>query len=182
MNYEQEWSIIQRMRDSKGRFIKGYKPIWSEDSRRKVSESLKGVNTWSRGRKLTEEHKRKVRQNASRYWLGKKRPEMTGSNHPQWKTIKKSPFFRAIRETFKYKEWRKAIKKRDNRTCVLCGATRVYIEVDHHPISFAEIIRESNIATFEQALSCEKLWDTKNGRTLCLECHKQTPTFGKRLS
>ena len=63
------------MRNSKGQFIKGYKPIWSEVSRKKVSETCKkrGIGKWMTGRKPTEATREKLSQNSARYWLGKKR-------------------------------------------------------------------------------------------------------------
>jgi len=33
----------------------------SEDTKRKISESMKGKNTWSKGRQLSEEHKSKLK-------------------------------------------------------------------------------------------------------------------------
>lgn len=30
----------------------------------------------------------------------------------------------------------------------------------------------------EYDLFCEELWDLNNGRTLCIDCHKKTETWG----
>jgi 5-methylcytosine-specific restriction endonuclease McrA len=172
-----EYSLL--MRDAKGRFIKGYKPVWSDESRRKVSESTKGLNTWSKGRKLTEEHKLKVRQNSARYWLGKKRPSMTGMKNHNWKLVKKSPLYQAVRESTKYKLWRLDILKRDNFICVLCGDNKK-LEADHYPKRFIDIFNESNVKTFDEAMEHENLWKLSHARTLCRKCHRETPTWGKR--
>lgn len=63
------------MRNSKGQFIKGHKPIWLKASRIKVSETCKkrGIGKWMLGRKPTEATREKLRKNNARYWLGKKR-------------------------------------------------------------------------------------------------------------
>ena len=52
------------------------------------------------------------------------------------------------------------------------------LEADHIK-RFADIIRENNILSMEEARNCPELWDTKNGRTLCKTCHKNTPTYEK---
>lgn len=36
----------------------------------------------NRGKKLTEEHKRKISENNAHYWLGKEQPRMRGENNP----------------------------------------------------------------------------------------------------
>lgn len=145
---------------------------------------IKGVSSWNKGMKLPKEWKDKLREakikNPVRYWKGRKRPEMTGDNnpnsgkfgklHPKWTNDKKHPFHKAIREIFKYKEWRTTIFKRDNYKCVLCGDNG-YIEADHHPITFSEIIKQFNVKSVDDAITCDKLWDINNGRALCKKCH-----------
>ncbi len=67
-----------------------------------------------------------------------------------------------LHETYEYRQWRKAVLKRDNRTCQLCGSTK-NIEADHikrwkeHP---------------------ELRHEVSNGRALCRSCHMKTPTYG----
>lgn len=79
-----------------------------------------------------------------------------------------------IRNSTEMKKWKKDILERDNFTCTLCGAYGVDFHVDHIvPLSF--LLR--NIASMEEALSSEKIWDLTNGRTLCIPCHKGTDTF-----
>ena len=145
------------MRNEKGQFIKGYKPVWSEESRLKMRASLKGKNTWSKGRKLTEEHKKKCRENASRYWLGKKRPNMTGELHPNWKPIKKQTLYKAIRGSDKYRRWRMNILIKSNFTCQNCGK-KGKLQVDHYPKRFIDFIHEFQIKSFEDAMECNEFW------------------------
>lgn len=82
-----------------------------------------------------------------------------------------------IRRTFKYRQWRSDIFTRDDWTCVNCCNRGCYLEVDHFPKMFAEILIEYKITTVQQADDCQELWDINNGRTLCRECHKN---IGKR--
>lgn len=127
------------------------------------------------------------------YGKGRKRPDVTermlknnptkgkfGKNHPKWVENKKSPLYKAIRNTYKYKNWRSTIFTKDNFTCVLCGVSNIYLEADHYPIRFIDLIREYRIKTSEEAIDCEELWNINNGRTLCLLCHRKTDTWGRR--
>lgn len=183
----------------------------SEEHKRKIRESLKG-NTWNRGRKHSPESTELKRKNSARYWLGKKRPSISekhkeilrkknkghfvsektkeiirdltkgkfGQEHPCWVEKKKHPLYKAIREIFKYKEWRKNIFIRDNFTCVLCKMSKVYIEADHYPVRFVDILKKNNIENINQAINCEELWNMDNGRTLCKPCHLKTITWGRK--
>ena len=70
-----------------------------------------------------------------------------------------------IRESRDYDIWRKAVFERDDYTCVLCGAHGVVLNADHIK-RFAEYP--------------ELRFDVGNGRTLCVPCHKDTPTYGNK--
>lgn len=71
----------------------------------------------------------------------------------------------AVYKPLSHDGWRKAVLSRDNYACVMCLST-IRLQADHikprstHP----ELMR-----------------DVSNGRTLCYECHKRTPTFGGKL-
>lgn len=70
-----------------------------------------------------------------------------------------------IRESSAYREWRNLVFKRDNWTCVLCGKGG-NINADHiKPFIFFPELR----------------FDTSNGRTLCVPCHKKTDTYGRKV-
>jgi hypothetical protein len=77
-----------------------------------------------------------------------------------------------IRNCTQYREWRTQIFQRDNFTCIHCNDTRGGNLIAHHIIFFSTLMEEHNITTLEEALQCEALWDTNNGLTLCIECHK----------
>lgn len=78
-----------------------------------------------------------------------------------------TPLHRHLRTTLAYKLWREAVFKRDNWTCVFCGAKGVRLNADHiKPFSLYPELR----------------FNLDNGRTLCVSCHLQTDTFGTRLS
>ena len=158
---------------------------WTEDQREKITkikkgkhyspktEFKKGQKVWNEGRAWTSEERKKISDTS--YWKGK-----TGKLSPNWKggTTKLGQLIRSQRI---YYHWRTAVFTRDNWTCINCGAkrskgNRVVLHCDHRK-PFYKILEENKITTLEQAKECEELWDTANGRTLCIPCHKQTPSY-----
>jgi nucleoside-diphosphate-sugar epimerase len=68
-----------------------------------------------------------------------------------------------IRQSSKYRKWRESVLARDNSKCVFCDGDDE-LNVDHiRPFSRFPELR----------------FDLSNGRTLCIECHKKTPTYGR---
>lgn len=110
---------------------------------------------------------------------GKKCPQHGGENHWHWRGGI-TPLFASIRQCFEYKQWRTSIFERDNYTCQTCGERGVELNVDHYPKTFAQIISQYNIKSIEEALQCEELWSLENNRTLCVPCHRLTPTWGRQ--
>lgn len=138
--------------------------------------------------KHSEESKRKIGQSQK----GRKRPDFSewlkhsnpnkgkfGKEHPCYKEVKKHKFYKQIRETFKYRQWRSDVFTRDNFTCTQCNA-RGYLEADHIK-RFIDIIREYDVKSPDEALNCEELWNINNGRTLCVNCHRETDTWGRKV-
>jgi hypothetical protein len=73
---------------------------------------------------------------------------------------------RQIRSTLQYKNWHKAVLKRDDYTCQHCGKRGGRLEVDH-------------ILPFSTHV--ELRFELSNGRTLCPRCHRATPTYGGKM-
>lgn len=146
----------------------------SEEAKRKNSESHKGVkhNFWgkkfsletrkkmslkAKGRKFSKEHR--IKLSLSHKGL------LSGNNHPNWKGGI-TPINQKIKNSNKYKFWREAVFKRDNWTCVWCGAKQIYLNADHiKPFSLFPKLR----------------FDINNGRTLCVPCHKKTDTYAGKI-
>ncbi|MEK6829672.1 MAG: HNH endonuclease [Nanoarchaeota archaeon] len=126
-------------------------------------------NSWNKDKKLTEEHRKN---------LCKKKPmSLQGklSIRKQYRTGKRRPWNKSInaplptpynRKSPEYKEWRLAVFKRDNFQCIWGGKEHGReIEADHI----------QSVSWFpEQMLSLQ------NGRTLCVDCHKKTDTWGAK--
>jgi 5-methylcytosine-specific restriction endonuclease McrA len=65
-----------------------------------------------------------------------------------------------------YRKWRKAVFERDDYTCQRCKVRGGILHADHiKPYAKYPQLR----------------YDLGNGRTLCLDCHKKTPTWGRTL-
>lgn len=116
----------------------------------------------------------------SRMLMSQKRK---GALNHRWKGGRVS-FIQQIRNLGKFKEWRKTIYYRDKFTCQDCKTVKrgnnIILDADHiYPLS--KILDDHNITTIEQAIACEALWDTSNGRTLCRPCHEETDTYGVNL-
>lgn len=121
-------------------------------------------NKYNLGKHLSEETKKKIGDSNRKPNL--KNRLICGERHWNWQGGKTGTS-RKIRNCAEYKYWRKAVFERDEYTCQDCGAKSgkgkgVVLNADHiKPFAFFPELR----------------FDVANGKTLCLECHKKTPTF-----
>lgn len=140
----------------------------SPESREKISLTNKGKKRSAefcerngkinRGKKFSLETRTKI----SKARTGKFRAE----DNPNWRGGV-TPFNELIRKSNEYKDWRDKVLKRDNYTCVLCGQWGGNLNTDHiKPFSLYPELR----------------LDLNNGRTLCADCHRQTPTYAGKLN
>lgn len=117
-------------------------------------ETRQKMSSVRKGRKQSEEHKRKKGEAIKRYYdvVGRKTAEHI-----------------RIRMSANYKAWRKAVYERDNWTCQQCKARSsktewVILNADHiKPFAFFPELR----------------FAIDNGVTLCQKCHRDTPTYGR---
>jgi len=187
-------TLTQRKRVSLGH--KGQIP-WSKGLTKETDDRLKRTAEKTRmynkigvvgmlGKKHTEETKEKQRKNNKTKLLWQRpkyrehmseahRGKMTGKKNPSY-VDGRTPLVKKVRHCWKYRDWIKAVFKRDNWTCQDCGVRGKKL-VAHHKKSFSKIWTENKIETFEQALNCKELWDIDNGKTLCdIPCHKKYNT------
>ena len=124
----------------------------------------------AKGYQHSDEAKEKMKnaklKRPTKYWLGKKRPKMTGEMCPWWKGgISKEKYGEELLERIKFRQTiQKKVFNRDNYTCQLCGERGGNIQVDHIQ-PWAEYV--------------ELRFDINNCRTLCMNCHYEI-TFGKK--
>lgn len=86
-----------------------------------------------------------------------------------WNRNENTPENKRLRRCREYGLWRTAVFKRDNFTCVWCGARSgngkaIILNADHiKPFAFYPELR----------------FAIDNGRTLCVSCHRTTDTYGR---
>lgn len=141
---------------------------WTDQRKSEFSSSVTGRPSPAKGK--TWQYNRVI-----------KREKLKGSGNSQWQGGKTRLAY-AIRGSNNYKVWRRAVFVRDNWECTICGAKsgtgkRITLHVDHI-VPLSKLLSNYNIRTTEQSESCSVLWDITNGRTLCKNCHKETPTYG----
>jgi hypothetical protein len=105
-----------------------------------------------RGRVFSDIHRRNLSQ------------ALQGQSNWNWKGGI-SPENNRIRSSIEYKEWRRAVFQRDDYRCFDCGERGGNLEADHiYPFALYPRLR----------------FQLENGRTLCVNCHKRTPTYGRK--
>ena len=124
----------------------------------KMSLAKIGKTTWNKGIKMWEnkEHPRGTK--------GMKFPNNTGEKSRFWRGGVSSEN-ELIRHSPEYKEWRTMVFVRDKYTCQICKKVGGKIHADH-------------IKTF--AHHPELRFEITNGRTLCVDCHYKTDTYGSK--
>lgn len=80
--------------------------------------------------------------------------------------VPKTPWHRRLNTNKRYIEFRKEMFKRDRWRCVECGYRGSKIQLDHIK---------------PKSLFPELTYEPTNVRTLCIDCHRQTDTYGTRV-
>jgi 5-methylcytosine-specific restriction endonuclease McrA len=158
---------------------KSYNPL-------QIGGFKKGHKSGMTGKNQTEETKRKIGLANSIILKGRKlsieqktkrakKWKLRGENSPTWQGGK-TKLQLIIRHSSKYKLFVLECMQRDGYICQCCHKKGVYLEV-HHIIAFSVLLKKYNIKSYEEAEQCNLLWDSKNGITLCKDCHKLTDTY-----
>ncbi|MEK6882256.1 MAG: NUMOD3 domain-containing DNA-binding protein [Nanoarchaeota archaeon] len=169
----------KRIKSLKGRIRSPFSEEWkmnirkarkgkklSEETKKKISISLIGKNL---GKKASEETKRKLskshkgKHNSPNTEFKKGQPGLKGKDSPSWKGGV-SPVEKIIRGSIEYRLWRESVFARDNWTCQKCKIKGSCLH-PHHIRNFAEAV--------------ELRFAIDNGITLCKKCHQE---FHKKYS
>lgn len=136
----------------------------SLETRQKISNSKKGSISNFKGKKHSEESKKKM----SLRRVGLKLSDTTKKNMSiastkRYDRVGRRKYKRYLHVTDKkYLKWRSDVFRRDNWTCQTCNIRGVYLEA-HHIKSWAKYP--------------EFRYDLENGVALCKECHKLTDNY-----
>jgi hypothetical protein len=106
--------------------------------------------------------------------LGKGNPKISGPNHYLWNG--RTPLINRIRKSVEYYRWRTAVFERDNYTCQGCKTRGGALHADHIK-QLVFVVSDNKLTTYKQVRNCKELWDTSNGRTLCVPCHRAVPVY-----
>jgi len=147
------WNKGKKGWTNKGSFSKGHEVLeeW-KDVTRKINKG----NTYRRGSKHTEESKKKMSDSL------KGRVGLRGEKASNWKGGI-TPERKRLYFTPEYRLWRKSVFERDAYTCIFCGKKGGELNADH-------IKPWCDYPELRFAID--------NGRTLCVECHRKTDTWG----
>ena len=114
-----------------------------------LRSKVPNLGKWMRGKRASAETRAK--QSAA----------VKGSLNHSWQGGKTTSN-QQIRAGLAYRQWREAVFLRDEFTCQFCGVRGGRLQADHIKPFFK---------------FPELRLDVSNGRTLCVECHKKTPTY-----
>lgn len=106
----------------------------------------------------------KLKQAESPKWKAR---DNTNEKNPNWRGGKTKGRDK-LQASKAYKEWRKAVYERDGYKCIEC-----------HVVGNGKNLNADHIKPY--ALYPELVFDVENGRTLCIDCHKATDTYGWKL-
>ena len=130
----------------------------SDAHKRKISAAHKGKQ-YALGTKRSVEFRRRLAD----YWAANRERHNHYVDGKGWERTSE----RVVdMQRLDYRLWREDVFRRDDWTCVECGTHGGDVQADH-------------IKPY--AIYPELRYDVSNGRTLCVGCHRKTPTYGGRL-
>lgn len=128
-----------------------------------MKKSLKGRTAWNKGMA-----KKSFCSDCGKQLADPYRPELCKSCSHKGERCYRwdggiTPINKAIRNSVEYRLWRESVFERDDYTCIWCGQKGGSLEADHiKPFCDYPELR----------------FAIDNGRTLCVDCHRTTDTYG----
>ena len=143
-------------------------PMWGKQRTQEVKDAISKAH---KGRKQSTVAKQKQilaqtgKKKSIEAVLNMRKSAHRGKDHWNWQGGI-TPLHRAIRTSSEYRLWREAVFQRDDYSCQECNQRGGQLQADH-------------IKPF--SLFPELVFAIDNGRTLCVDCHKKTDTYGWKL-
>ena len=143
---------------------------------------------------ISSANAKEIKAKISKVKTGVRIEALQGIKHWNWKGgVDKGIWF-----TWEYKQWRKSVFKRDNYTCVLCGDKKGSNLEAHCKQQHLEGNFDTYYIPLQKCVFCggdmaesdhikprysfpELAFELDNGRTLCHNCHIETPTYGSGI-
>src|SRR3990167_7139252 len=156
----------------------------SEETRKKISETLSGNIPWNKG--LKGYHPKGVGFKKGNFPWNKGLNVQTNTGRTHFQKGEKSPKWKGgiseltarIRASESYNKWRADVFRRDGWTCQTCGLRGHGRDIEaHHIKPIREIMKSVSIKglsiddKYFLALTLNELFDVSNGVTLCKHCH-----------
>lgn len=136
--------------------------VWSNPEYRKRMSDFKKLhplNYWLGKKRPSPSLETRRRMSEAQKRIGNKPPVRYGEKNNKWKGgISKNCPYKHYRNK-EYIYWRKQVFERDNYTCQLCGIRGGVILHPHHLKSYTRFP--------------EFRYDVNNGKTLCIDCHRE---------
>lgn len=160
---------------------------FTEEHKRKISEAHKGMkysqefcdkqreihmgkkyHTVPHSNETKERISKTKKENPTRYWLGKKRPNMTGELNSQYIKDRTKLKKGEDKRHSAYQDWSKNVKKRDNWKCKMSNQDCCGRLESHHILNWVDYP--------------ELRYEINNGITLCHFHHPKTRKEEQRFS
>lgn len=170
----------QKIRENHAHWNKGKKfpsmtgennPAKRPEVREKISKAVKGAKknyiVWNKGKTWSKEIREKLSKSLKgrKVWNKGLKGYMAGEKNCNWKGGI-TPINTKIRNSLEMKQWREAVFARDDYRCQDCGERGGELHADHiYPFALFPLLRLV----------------LANGRTLCIDCHRKTDTWGGRV-
>ena len=131
------------------------------------AEKKEKIGASQKGKFVSDETIRKIKiKRATQVFTDERNKKISeshkGSKHWNWQGGKTKVTMK-LRKSREYKFWRTEVFERDDYTCIWCGKKGGDLNADHiKPFCDYPDLR----------------FNIDNGRTLCIDCHKKTDTYG----
>lgn len=171
--------MADKYRDTQGRFLKGC-PTMGTSKKEKIVKICKCGKEFSvkpsldRVKHCSQSCAKKGNPSPNKGVIASKETRekqriaklgIRGKNHHNYRGYHNKSDRKIAMSQDEYVQWRKAVFQRDDYTCQCCNKRGCELHADH---------------IVPWSASVELRYNLNNGRTLCVDCHRQTDTWGTK--